>query len=227
MNKIFCFLFFPLFASAQPRLTTPVPFAGYDFLNKSSIYSHSDTVEIGSYLFPKLAGPASIKLRNGRIYTGIKAAINLMTNELVFQDSAGQLYTAIVDIDSVEFKQSEICPANTVFKTGFPKIDNFNERTFFEVLSEGKVALLKAYKISYIDKTVLGTTAPVRQYDTKEILYTYSKEKGITKLSKSKDDVLTIMNDKNAEISGYLKQHKINFKSQADLAQLFNYYNSL
>ena len=211
----------------MPQLQTPIPFAAYEFLNRKAIYSRSDTVEEGNYLFPQQASPATVKLKNGRVYTDIRAMVNLLDNELLFQDSLGQNYSAVVPIDFVEFGPVENAATKTVFKTGFPAADGFSENTFYEVLSEGSLTLLKAYKISYVDKTSIQSSVPIRRYDTKEILYVYDKQNGIRKIAKNKKEILETLTGKPQEISAYASSHKTNFKSEKDLADLFGYYNQL
>ncbi|GAA4737895.1 hypothetical protein GCM10023229_16120 [Flavisolibacter ginsenosidimutans] len=211
----------------MPQLQTPVPFAAYDFLNRKAIYSHSDMQEEGSFLFPQQASVATIKLKNGRLYTNLKAMVNLLDNELLFQDSLGQNYSAVVPIDFVEFNAADNDTTKTVFKTGFPATDGFTENTFYEVLSEGSLTLLKAYKVSYVDRTSIQSSVPIRRYDTKEMLYVYDKQNGIRKISKNKKEILETLTGKTQEVSVYVSSHKTNFKSEKDLAGLFIYYNQL
>jgi len=232
MRLSLCFFLLSSFAFAQnrnamPQLQTPIPFAGYEFLNRKAVYSHSDTLEEGSYLFPQQASAATIKLKNGRLYTNLKAMVNLLDNELLFQDSLGQNYSAVVPIDFVEFDGVGNDTIKTVFKTGFPATDGFTENTFYEVLSEGSLTLLKAYKVSYVDRTSIQSSVPIRRYDTKEVLYVYDKQNGIRKISKNKKEILEILTGKTQEVSAYVSSHKINFKSEKELGDLFTYYNQL
>lgn len=215
----------PVLASAQATgLSTPVPFGSFGFINGKNTYSRPDNPDEGNYMFPKDPTTAKVVLRNGRVYTGVKVMLNLMDNQMIFMDSTGQLYESISQVASIEFPPSETVPAKTVFQTGFPPMPpKMDYSSYYEVLVDGPVMLLKANQISYIEKNVLGKSDPVRVYDNTPILFAYDKKtnemKKVTKSSQA--DIFA----GNAKMQSYLGSHKI--KSQADIVGLFNYYNSI
>jgi hypothetical protein len=127
----------------------------------------------------------------------------------------------------VVFDRPENKAGKTMFKTGFPVVDGLTENTYYEVLSEGKLTLLKAYKVAYTDRTTIQSSVPIRRYDTKEVFYVYDKKNGMRKISKTKDSVLETVQDKSKEMLDYIQTHKPSFKSDLDLAGLFDYYNKL
>lgn len=225
MKKLFLSLLLaPAFALAQgpPALMTPVPFGSYGFINGKTLFNRSDLNEEGSYTFPKVPVNAKVTLRNGREYPSVKTMVNLMDNEMIFSDSTGQAYSAIVPISSIEFAPSENVPSRTVFKTGFPSIDGNDENTFYEVLAEGQLTLLRHNKVTYVDKSVLGRSMPTRVYDDKQTLYVYnSKDDSIKKIHRNETQELFAGNTK---MKSYLGSHKV--KSDADLAGVITYYNS-
>src|SRR3954469_17999622 len=123
-KMLLCAMMAPAFASAQATgLSTPIPFGSYGFLNGKSIYNKDDQFEEGTYTFPKFPAYANVTLKGGRYYPSIKTLVNLLDNEMIFTDSTGLMYAAIVPIESIEFLPSESVSAKTVFKTGFPSVD--------------------------------------------------------------------------------------------------------
>ena len=226
MRKLFFTLgYLPFLVAGQAGLSTPNPIAGYDFLNRQAIFNPSGLTEEGTLFFPTKVSTANIKLKNGRYYTNMKAVMNLLDNELLFQDSLNQLYTAIVPVQSVEFIPGDMNINSIFFKTGFPPIDGNTENTFYEVLAEGKATLLKAYRISYIDRTPIDRSVSIRHYDTKTFIYLFDGSH-IRKLSRNKSDIENALLYRQNAFQTYVSSHKINWKSDSDLAALFNFINS-
>ncbi len=227
MKKILICLFLapPLFSFSQASgLSTSIPFGSYGFINGKSTYSRQDASEEGAYMFPKTLSPANVTLKNGRYYPNIKIMLNLMDNEMIFADSTGQTYSSIVPIEQIEFLPIENGATKTVFKTGFPAVGDADENTFYEVLADGPMMLLRSNKISYIDKTILGRSVSTRVYDNKQTIYAYDKKLGMKKISKSKTELESLFGG-NTKMQTYLSSHKI--RSESDMVGTFKYYNSL
>ena len=67
------------------------------------------------------------------------------------------------------------CPTEYRFQTGYPEIDNLNRNNFYQVLSDGKVTLLKS-SIKKINKTKNEMSGEVSsQFDIYEDHYLYVK----------------------------------------------------
>jgi len=49
----------------------------------------------------------------------------------------------------------------------------------------------------------------------------------MTRFKPSKKDLLETFSDKSSEIDAFLKKEKLDFKSNDDLAKVFQYYSSL
>ena len=112
----------------------------------------------------------------------------------------------------------------TVFEKGFDVVDNLNQNNFYQVLVDGKAKLLLDTKFATETKMVYGTGAVT----TTDKLINYYGAFGtkIIKVSKE-ENILSLMDDKVAEMTAFIKKEKTKFKRQADLEKLFNYYNQL
>ncbi len=169
-----------------------------------------------------------IKLSDGRIVDMIKTRMDLSANALYFK-SKNEVdmvfdtgYIKEVDIyDSHESKN-----VSSKFKTGFPKIDNQNQYTYYQVLSEGKVGLLNLIRKQLsVNKDVLSGEVEKR-FETYTNYYVFSKNK-MQRFKKEKDFILKILSDKKNEVEIFCSEKNINFKNINDIVSLFNYYNSL
>jgi hypothetical protein len=115
---------------------------------------------------------------------------------------------------------------NKTFSNGFPSIAAQNKNSYYEVISDGKTKLLKHYTKRIQENKTYGTNAITKEYVTTEAYYVLKDDK-ISLLKPDKKAVLEITADKAAQIDNYIKTNKVNFKNDASLGQLFDYYNGL
>ena len=133
----------------------------------------------------------------------------------------GGLIKNILLIDS-----SKKEPETYFFKSGYPAIEQNTELTFYEVLSDGAIQLLKYNKkdISEIKNEMSGDTR--KEFVLHENYFVYTNGE-IKKMKREKDFILELMQDKKDKINEYLKINKLNFKNTESITKLFEYYNSL
>jgi uncharacterized spore protein YtfJ len=112
------------------------------------------------------------------------------------------------------------------FANGFPAIGAQGKNSYYEVISAGKVKLLKHYAKRIQENKTYGTNATTREYIATEAYYVLKNDQ-INLLKPDKKAILEIMADKAAQIDSYLKTNKVNFKNDESLKQLFDYYNGL
>jgi hypothetical protein len=103
-------------------------------------------------------------------------------------------------------------PHDYKFQTGYPEIDNLNRNNFYQVLSDGKVTLLKS-SIKKINKTKNEMSGEVSsQFDIYEDHYLYVKYE-MKRIKKDKEYILNLLADKKKELETYITAQKLNFKS--------------
>ena len=96
-----------------------------------------------------------------------------------------------------------------------------------EVLSSGKLTLVKHYKPkitkpNYNPGFGTGQKNTIVRLDSDYYVISNGKSE---KLTANKKAVLALMNDKEKEIEGYLKENKAALKSDLDLKDVFDFYN--
>jgi hypothetical protein len=169
-----------------------------------------------------------IKLTDGRIFDTIKTRLNLYTKELYFKtDKDVEMFFTGGYVKEMDiYDSSETKKIIYKFETGFPGIDKNTESSFYQVLADGNVQLLK-FMEKKISQTKNDMSGEIRkdfvQYDEY-----YVNNYGIMlKLKKEKEFILDLFEDEKEKISEYLKNKKMNYKNIGMLTELFNYYNSL
>jgi hypothetical protein len=171
---------------------------------------------------------ADLLTKNGVEVKKVKVKLNIESNELYYLDSANTAWIAeegtVKKISCVNLLSSEKIPY--VFKCGYPPVDKQNSNYYYQVLTEGKIELLKN---NY--KTIVSSKNDFSGEKRKEFVersdnYVYSA-KGITMLKNDKSFLMELMKDKAAGVEEFLLSNKINFKKIQDIRKLINYYNGL
>ncbi|MDB4927273.1 hypothetical protein [Mucilaginibacter sp.] len=116
----------------------------------------------------------------------------------------------------------------TVAKFGkIPGNGKFGDDAFFEILSDGKVKLIRknAKSISEYKKD-LGTAVTTREVVDNIDYYLVVSGK-LVRIKKDKKSVEAALGAKQTELDAYIKSNNLNLKNDADLAKLITQYNTL
>jgi len=195
--------------------------------NGGAFHSYYEGVDGHPYFIEKFMD-ATIGLSSGVVYKGVKARIDLCRQEIHFKLPSDSerialpgLITEIIFYDTIE---SGI--HSYKFQSGYPEVDNLKRDTYYQVLSDGKVTMLKS-SIKKINKSKNEMSGEVNsQFDTYEDHYLYIKYE-MKRIKKDKEYLLNLLADKRKEMEAYAKDQKLNFKSMDSIKKLIDYYNSL
>jgi hypothetical protein len=170
-----------------------------------------------------------VNLANGKtIATTLK--YDLMKGELLFRKSGDS--TALVFVDPVKsfsfdvfrIEESDLVPL--VFSNGYPAIDNQTTASFYQVIADGKARLLRYYKKVIRTDQAFNSATVTKTFVLNDFYYVLINDK-ITRIKPGSKVILNALNDKAEKMQAYIKSTKVDYKSDTDLAKLFNYYNSL
>ncbi|MES2275570.1 MAG: hypothetical protein V4592_06085 [Bacteroidota bacterium] len=162
------------------------------------------------------AGSATVE--KGR-YDNIKLKYDIKNDQLIF---AGKDDVPMGFADPVK----KFSINNRNFANGFPAIGAQGKDSYYEVLSDGKVKLLKHYAKHIEENKTYGSAAVTREYTGIETYYVFKDDK-MSAIKPDRKNISDLTADKAAQIDTYLKTNKVNFKNDASLGQLFDYYNGL
>ena len=120
-----------------------------------------------------------------------------------------------------------IVNGSRVLKVSGSKIEDMSTSSYMGILSTGKLNLLEAHKIGFrIEEHaysgVVKDETPVLLSD----FYYTTDFKKYNRLG-GKKEILSLMDDKRAEVERFIKINKLKLGQKKSLAILFNYYNSL
>jgi hypothetical protein len=171
----------------------------------------------------------NIDFVNGK--TGVvKVKYDLVKDVLLFQHKGDS--TAMYFVDQVKgftltnsfINESSIIPL--VFNSGYPAIDIQTTASFYQVIAPGKVQLLRHYRKAIRTDQAFNSATVTKTFAFTDLYYLYADNK-ISRIKPSQKSILAAMANKSTEIQAYLKTTTVDYKNDAALAKLFNYYNSL
>lgn len=171
---------------------------------------------------------ADITLKQGRKFVKVKAKLNLVTQETIFESANG--VEGYMEAGMVkELSYADTTEQGIVlykFQTGFPAVDKQTDRHFYQLLAEGKCALLKSIVKKVIERKNELSGEVAKEFDTIENLYLYVNGE-MRRFKKDKEFVLSAMTDKLPTVNQFITDNKTNFKNIDQVVRLLVFYNSL
>jgi hypothetical protein len=157
----------------------------------------------------------------------VKAKINGKTYEL-----AKTRYDAYKDELEYEENQkpyrfgkeiTEFTSDGKLFRSGFPALDNLSAQSFYHVIYEGKVALLKRYPTRIQSEKPYNSATEIKRFVKEDAFFLY-KDKKLTRLEKDKKSLLEALGDKQAELEAFIKDQKLKLSKEEDILRLIEKY---
>ncbi len=160
---------------------------------------------------------------DGTLYKDIPLRYNCFDDVLEFEkdDSPYDL------LPKTKIKRAEF--GNQVFTYKDIESNNGSEKSFLQVLAEGKATLFARFGVKFYEAEELKGFAdakPARFDDFSETFYVSVNDVPAKKIINNKK-LVEILGDKKKEVESYISKQKISIKKVDDLKKLVAYYNSL
>lgn len=211
----------PVFAQAGLTYYT-----AYD--SKGQVMGKSEYVDVQGtpYLSSEwLTGTFS--LANGKSYSDLNIRYDLVKDKMYVKGGEDDLIALAEQVKefTIDFPVSGAV-LKRHFKMGYTNIPNTTNSYYFEVLAEGKTQLLKrTSKIVQVSKEYNSATS-TKSFEEITKYYLYADGKG-SAVKKDKKAILLALGNKQAELESYIKDSKLNLKTDEGFAQLITFYNTL
>jgi hypothetical protein len=109
-----------------------------------------------------------------------------------------------------------------------PEIKETERDPYFEVLSDGKkVKFLKKTQKIIRESKGYNSASITRTFGENTNYYLVKSDGTYTKVKRDKKAIIAALSDKSTEVEQYIKDNKTNFKEDASVAAVVNYYNTL
>lgn len=161
------------------------------------------------------------KTKDGKIYNRVRGRIDLLTNGFIYTLKE-QDFMCTMPIEQIVFDSCDATLNGATFKNGYPPINKQNNKSFYQLLSEGKATLLKYHAIQWFDDKPYNTTNITRIYTRLEQYYLYLNGQ-MFKLEKNKRNLPKLLDIP----ANHISEQKLNLKKEEDAIKLVAYYNSL
>jgi hypothetical protein len=136
------------------------------------------------------------------------------------------------NVESFEFIDAVIRIKRSFFTLPFQKTNGYESPMFFELLTDGDIALLNR-------ETVILRQMPVYMYGGMAPAFTnvpvlidnfyflLKKEQKVIKFNDKKEMLLELLSAKHDKVQAYLSNNKVDVSKREDLMKLIDYYNSV
>jgi hypothetical protein len=116
---------------------------------------------------------------------------------------------------------------NSIYLTGFQPIDKNTSTTFYELLFEGKLKLLKYVSTAFEEVKTADDVKQGNQFTTYSYYYICEKEK-LTKFLLGKKSFLKAIPEKySSKVEKFIDDKKLKMKEVADYIEVVKYYESI
>jgi hypothetical protein len=160
-----------------------------------------------------------------------KLKYDLVKDELLFQnpkDSSAMVFVnAVIGFSLGPFKIDESNLSPLIFTNGYPAVEDQTPVSFYQVIADGKIKLLKRYRKHIRTDQAFNSATVTKTFEMMGPFYYILTDNKIARFKPTQKNIVAALSDKTDAIQAFIKANKIDFKSDGDLAKLFTYYNSL
>lgn len=171
----------------------------------------------------------NVKFVNGRVLTNIALKYDQVKDELLFQgkDNEEYYFSDLISEFDISYAKSQ-GEVKQRFINGFTPSKNLTEKSFYEVLVDGKARLLKRSNKTITETKEYNAATTVKEIN-ENVTYYIGKAGEATPIKKN--DIKTVANlidaQKSAAVIDYANKNNFNPKTEIGLRQIVNYYNTL
>lgn len=142
-----------------------------------------------------------------------------LADEVVAKGEGDSEYAFTNQVSEFKFQDSK-----KVFRNGFAPVGKSTERSFYEIIFDGKVKYIKRAAKTVIEGKVYN--GPVTKKVEEDYSYYLVKDGSRPELVKNNEkSILAALN--KPELNAYVKTNKLNLKNDEDVAKLLAYNDSL
>jgi hypothetical protein len=172
-----------------------------------------DMENYGSPFFDPEFLPANIVLATGQRYENVLVKINLLSNEVIYKTAEGKELAVLPAIKQVELNKN----GNLLFfEYGFPVYEKQNQKTIYQVLTKGKVSLLKYFFIQVTEAKPYSSATMLRTIEQFPRLFLYDQSMSLKKAPKSNEDLLSLYKENATKIQSILQKNNLKIKKEED-----------
>lgn len=186
-----------------------------------------EDIKGSAYLYPTW-NSGTLTDRTGKVYSNILLKYDSYKDQVEINQEGKIMEVIAVTYPKFTLSFVESGTNNVIkhsFSSGY-NVPGFTSTSYFDLLFEGKITLLRKYKTSFIEDNVTGygTSGTVKSFQSKTLYFvvdgSLSKE-----IKPNKKSVLEVFPEQSLKIETLLKEKKMKIKSENDLIEIIRFLN--
>ena len=194
--------------------------------NERTFQSQNFSDVAGSPYFFRDWSDGVIRFTNGRVMKQFKLKFDCAHNRLMLQFEGTAFGAESKVKEFVMYQKNGKKQDSVLFRKGFPAAENATAETFYQVLVDSKVKLLRLNIKNVIEQQQITGQSQYRHFEEEE-KYFILHEGVMIPINKEKPELLEIFSDKASELKIFIEQEQLKMRSAADLARVVTKYNEL
>jgi hypothetical protein len=193
-------------------------------IKPAMIFSNGDGLDMGSPFFKEAWMKATLVFTNGKSQAGLLVKLDLFENNIHYLDGAGieninlTPVREVILTDSTSNKEYNFINSSAIAATGVPL-------GWYELLSKGKASFYKKTIKKLAGAASQKVEDEIKPFNTSTQFYVLTN--GNLLQIKRVKDIPEILKDKKKELQEYIRSQKLGGKSESDMINLVEYYNTL
>lgn len=169
---------------------------------------------------------AAITLGSGRKLAGVQVKLDLLKHEVYYIDERGKEMIAKRGvIHQISFPDKS---DSTVYRSGFPALEENTTATLYEVLADGRVVLLKQTTKVIQELKRFNSATIERKFVLREAYFLFHRDdKKMKTVRRDRKVVVEALADRQESVQRFLDENRNRCRTEADLVDVVTYYNAL
>ncbi|GGH13256.1 hypothetical protein [Pedobacter zeae] len=138
--------------------------------------------------------------------------------------SKEEAYTFVDRI--IEFSLIDDSGIAVIFRNGFKPSSKTTEQSYFQVIYDGDIKLLKKNIKNIIEDREYNSATTVKKITTSPLYFLIDYSQNIIQIKRDTKSILGVLG-KNEAVSNYMKENKLDLKKDPDLIKLLTFYSTI
>lgn len=168
----------------------------------------------------------AVKFTSGRVVYQFKLRFDCVRNMLLLQFQGSTFAAESKVKEFVIYTQKK--KDSLVFRKGFPSVDKGTDNTYYQVLLEDKLQLVRLVSKNIVEeKELVSSTNATRGHLEEEEKYYLLKDGVMIHLPAGKEEILKALPDKADALSAFINEKRLRFRTPEDYTLLAKKYIEL
>jgi hypothetical protein len=181
----------------------------------------------GNPYLTKSWSKAIVKQADGQVFKDIDVKYDQLEEQLIFKTASGQELGFAVPVTEFKISYEENGASTTkTFVNGFAPFRGSTDKTYYELLYDGSVKLLKK-NIKQIESQRAYNSAVTTQTISERVKYYYALNNELVEFKRDAKFVNDAFGGKATAVQKYIKDNNLDLKKDEELIKAFAYFSTL